>query len=272
MPLVIRAGRQLLRERRRNMALESYIRVKREEKEILLMTHMVLGYPSFDDCFKIIETMVDVGVDLMELQIPFSEPIADGPVILKANRKALERGVTVGECLNFAGEVARSFSIPFLIMSYYNILFKQGVEPFVSLMADKGLQGAIVPDLPPEEAEEYLGAMNSKALAPILLFSPTTREKRMKYIASFGRGFIYCVARKGLTGAKTTFCDKLNEYLARCRNATALPLAVGFGVKQREDIQFLKGKADIAVIGTQSIRVMEERGIGAVGAFIKKIR
>ncbi len=254
------------------MALESYVRAKREEKEILLMTHLVLGYPSFDDCFKIIETMVDAGADLMELQIPCSEPIADGPVILKANRKALERGVTVGECLDFAGEVARSFNIPFLIMSYYNILFKQGVEPFVSLMADKALQGAIVPDLPPEEAEEYLGAMYSKDVAPIFIFSPTMPEKRMKYIASFGRGFIYCVARKGVTGAKTTFCDKLSEYLARCRNAASLPIAVGFGVKEKTDIEFLKVKADIAVIGTQTLRIMEEAGIGAVGDFIRKIR
>ena len=252
--------------------LESYIRAKREEKEILLMTHIVLGYPSFEDCFQIIETMVDAGVDLMELQIPFSEPIADGPVILKANSKALERGVSVRECLDFAGEVARSFDIPFLIMSYYNILFKRGMEQFVSLMVDKYLRGAIVPDLPPEEADEYVGAMASKGLAPVFIFSPGTPVKRMDYIASFARGFIYCVARKGITGAITDFSDELDQYLARCRSATSLPLAVGFGVKEKADIKFLKGKADIAVIGTQSIRIMKERGISAVGEFIKGIR
>jgi len=249
--------------------LESYIRARREEKEILLMTHIVLGYPSFDDCFEIIKAMVGAGVDLMELQIPFSEPIADGPVILKANRKALERGVTVRECLDFAGEVARSFEISFLIMSYYNILFKHGVEHFVSVMADNGLRGVIVPDLLPEDAEEHLGAMNSRELAPIFIFSPGTSKKRMKHIASLARGFIYCVARKGITGAKTDFSDGLGQYLARCRNTTPLPLAVGFGVKEKTDIDFLKGKADIAVIGTQSIRIMEERGISAVSGFIR---
>lgn len=250
------------------MALESYIRAKREEKEILLMTHIVLGYPSFKDSFKIIETMVKAGVDLMELQIPFSEPIADGPVILKANQAALERGVTVRECLDFAGEVARNFEIPFLIMSYYNILFRHGVDRFISAIADKYLRGAIVPDLPPEEAEGYLGAMDSKGLAPIFIFSPGTPEKRMGYIASLAQGFIYCVARKGVTGAKTDFSDDLAEYLARCRDATPLPLAVGFGVKQREDIAFLKGKADIAVIGTESIRIMEDKGIRSLSGFI----
>jgi len=204
------------------MALEPYIRAKREEKEILLMTHIVLGYPSFQDCFKTVEIMVDAGVDLMELQVPFTEPIADGPVILKANQAVLERGVSVRECLDFAGEISRSFEIPFLIMSYYNILFKQGVEHFVSTMAEKGIRGAIVPDLPPEEAEEYLAAMHSQNMAPIFIFSPGTPKKRMKHIASLGKGFIYCVARKGITGAKTTFSDDLDQYLARCRDTTSL--------------------------------------------------
>lgn len=253
------------------MALESYIRAKRKEKEILLMTHIVMGYPSFDDCFKIIETMVGAGADLMELQIPFSEPIADGPVILKANQVALEKGVTAKDCLDFAGKVARIFEIPFLVMTYYNILFKHGVKQFVSVMADNGLQGAIVPDLPPEEAKEYLTAMRSKGLAPIFIFSPATSEIRMRYISSFARGFIYCVARKGVTGAKTTFSDNLTEYLRRCRRATSLPLATGFGVKGRKDIDFLKGKADIAVIGTQNIRIIEERGNKAAGDFIQSL-
>jgi len=253
------------------MALESYIRAKRKEKEILLMTHIVLGYPSFEDCFKIIETMVGAGVDLMELQIPFSEPIADGPMILKANQVALERGVTVRECLDFAGEVVHSFEIPFLFMTYYNILFKHGVKQFVTDMADNGLRGAIVPDLPPEEAKEYLTAMRSKGLAPIFIFSPATTEKRMRYITSFARGFIYCVARKGVTGAKTTFSDNLTEYLRWCRRVTSLPLATGFGVKEKKDINFLKGKTDIAIVGTQNIRIVEYRGIKALGEFIRSL-
>ncbi len=254
------------------MALETYLRDRLKKRDILLMTHIVLGYPSLGDSFRIIETMVDAGVDLMELQIPFSEPVADGPVILKANQIALRQGVTVRECLDFAGEVARRFNIPFLVMSYYNIFFKHGVKRFVSVMADKGLRGAIVPDLPPEEADEYLMAMRSKNLAPIFIFSPATPEKRMKYIASFTRGFIYCMARKGVTGTSTSFSNDLGEYLARCRKATNLPLALGFGVKEKTDIDFLKGKVDIAVIGTQTIRVMEKGGIASVGDFIRGLR
>jgi len=252
--------------------LEPYLKNRLKEKEILLMTHIVLGYPTFEDSFKIIEAMVKAGVDLMELQIPFSEPIADGPVILHANQKALSSGSTVQKCIDFAQNVANAFDIPFLLMSYYNILFKYGVDRFAGAMSESGLQGAIVPDLPPEEGEEYLKAMGKYNLAPIFIFSPTTPDERMKYLASFGKGFIYCVARKGVTGVDTDFSKQLGKYLDRCRKATDLPLALGFGVKEKKDVDFLKGKADIAVVGSQTIRLVDKEGVGAVGEFIKGLR
>jgi len=252
--------------------LESYLRNRMKEKDILLMTHLVLGYPSFEDSFKIIEAMVEAGVDLMELQIPFSEPIADGPVILRANQRALEGGATVKESLDLAKRVAETFDIPFLIMTYYNILFKYGTERFVAEMADRQLRGAIIPDLPPEEGDVYLNAMEKHELSPVLIFSPATSIERMKYLSTFARGFVYCVARKGVTGQDTNFSDELETYLSRCRKATDLPLSVGFGVKEKEDIDFLKGKADIAVIGTQTLRIVEEEGVDAVGSFIRSLR
>jgi len=252
--------------------LEAYIQEKRKEKDILLMTHLVIGYPSLDDSFRIIEKMVAAGVDIMELQIPFSEPIADGPVILHANQKALAGGTTVERCLAFARKAAATFDIPFLFMSYYNILYKYGVERFAETMAQYGLKGAIVPDLPPEEGGTYLAAMNRLDLDPILIFSPATPDARMQYLAGFGRGFMYCVARKGVTGDRTAFSEELDRYLARCRRATDLPLALGFGVKGREDIAFLKGRADIAVIGTQTIRLVDNAGVDAVTGFIKRLR
>jgi len=253
------------------MQLESYVKDKLKEKGILLMTHIVLGYPSFKDCFQIVRAMAEAGVDLMELQIPFSEPMADGPVILRANQMALEQGATVQACLDFAQEITRTFSIPFLFMSYYNIPFKYGVPSFVSAMAKRNIRGAIIPDLPPEEGNEYLEAMEKYSLSPIFTFSPTSLESRMKYIASFARGFIYCVARKGVTGANTDFSGELSEYLARCRKATYLPLALGFGVKGKSDIDYLKKKIDIAVVGTQTLKILENEGIAAVGQFIRSL-
>lgn len=252
--------------------LESYIRSRLAEKKILLMTHIVIGYPSFETSLEIVRTMVDAGVDLMELQIPFSEPIADGPVILKANQRALADGVTVEQCLDFGSQVAGRFPIPFLYMTYFNILFKYGVDRFAEHMQKAGLRGAIVPDLPPEEAGEYLDAMGERQLAPVFIYSPTTVADRMNLISDVAGGFVYCVSRKGVTGDQTEFSRQIDNYLARCRAATSLPLALGFGVKYRSDIKFLEGKADIAVIGTQALRLMEDRGVAAVGDFIRELQ
>jgi tryptophan synthase alpha chain len=269
---MILTGRLSFKKKRRLTVLETYLKEQLRRKEILLMTHIVVGYPSFEESMDLVETMVNAGVDLMELQIPFSEPMADGPVILRANQRALERGTTVEQCLMFAEKAARQFKIPFLIMTYYNILFKYGVDPFVSRMAETGLQGAIIPDLPPEEGGAYLEAMDDHKLSPVLIFSPTTSFKRMQYLSDFTKGFVYCVARKGVTGARTAFSRHMAEYLKRCREASSLPLAVGFGVGGKADVDYLKGKADIAVIGTQTLRIMEKDGIHAVGDFIKGLK
>jgi len=252
--------------------LEERIRAARAGKDILLMTHIVVGYPSFAASLDIVDAMVEAGADLMELQIPFSEPMADGPVILAANQKALAAGSTVERCFDFAATVARKHAIPFLFMSYYNVLFRAGVASFVERMKTAGLCGAIVPDLPPEEAGEYLPAMERSGLDPIFIFSPSTPDERMRQIASQGRGFVYCVARKGVTGLQTTFSADLDAYLARCRVATRLPLAVGFGVQSKADVDHLRGKADIAVVGSATLRLIDEKGPTAVGKFVRGLR
>ena len=252
--------------------LEAYLKDRRQKQELLLMTHIVLGHPHFDTSLRLVESMVHAGVDLIELQIPFSEPMADGPVILRANQEALDAGSTVERCFEVATEVARRFDIPFLFMSYYNVLFRRGVSQFVARMQDAGLRGAIVPDLPPEEAGDYLSAMQEAALAPIFIYSPNTTNERLKVIANYGRGFVYCVARKGVTGSATAFSTELSDYLARARAATTLPLAVGFGVKEKSDVDFLRGKADIAVVGSETLRVLERGGVAAVGPFLSGLR
>ena len=252
--------------------LEAHIRDARAKKDVLLMTHIVVGYPSFEASLQIVDAMVAAGVDLMELQIPFSEPMADGPVIVAANQKALAQGSTVERCFEFAATVTRRHDIPFLFMSYYNVLFRAGVAQFVDRMKAVGLVGAIVPDLPPEEAGEYLPAMERAGLNPIFIYAPSTSDERMRTLASHGRGFIYCVARKGVTGVHTTFSSDLDAYLSRCRAATKLPLAVGFGVGEAADVDFLRGKVDIAVVGSATLRLIDEKGVAAVGDFIRSLR
>jgi len=252
--------------------LEARIRAARAKKDILLMSHIVVGYPSLAASLEIVDAMVEAGVDLMELQIPFSEPMADGPIILAANQKALAAGSTVERCFDFAAKVTKQYPIPFLFMSYYNLLFRRGVASFVDRAKAAGVVGAIVPDLPPEEAGEYLPAMERAGLDPIFIFSPSSPSERMREIARSARGFVYCMARKGVTGLHTTFSAELGSYLGRCRAATKLPLAIGFGVQGKADVAHLRGKVDIAVVGSATLKLVDEKGVGAVGAFVKGLR
>jgi tryptophan synthase alpha chain len=156
-------------------------------------------------------------------------------------------------------------------MSYYNILFKYGVERFAGEMKRVGLAGSIVPDLPLEEAGEYTSTMAQHDLAAVRLFAPNTPDQRMRMLSEGASGFVYCVARKGVTGATTNFSSDLDAYLARARRATSLPLAVGFGLKDRKDVDFLRGKAEIAIIGSESLRILNESGVRATGDFIKTL-
>lgn len=254
--------------------LENKIRSQKGQQDILLMTHLVLGYPSFDENYKMIQEMAGAGVELVELQIPFSEPTADGPVLLKANQESLSRGTRLQDCFDFAEKVAKEFKdVSFLFMTYYNILFTYGVTAFVKKSKQLGIQGFIIPDLPPEEAGEYKKACQDNELDSIFIFTPTSRPERLKLINEYSSGLIYSVGRKGVTGAKTSFDQEVADQIQRYRDAATLPLALGFGVSTREDIDFLKAqKVDIAVIGSKLLRLQEEEGVSAVGPFLSQIR
>jgi tryptophan synthase alpha chain len=251
--------------------LETEIRRRKRERDILLMTHIVLGYPDFDTSRRLVEQMVLAGVDLMELQIPFSEPMADGPVILHANQKALAAGATVDRCLELASRLTREFPISFLFMTYFNIAFVRGVDRFAKEMSQAGVRGAIIADLPFEEGGPLLAAMERENIDPIFVFTPTSRPERLARIAQQAKGFVYCAARKGVTGSATDFAA-LDAYLQRCRSATKLPLALGFGVQSREDVAAITGKVDIAVVGSESIRVLDRGGVEAVRPFLESLR
>ena len=243
------------------------------KRDILLMTHLVVGHPSFEVNRQVVARMAAAGVELIELQIPFSEPVADGPVIARACQESIARGTTVEACLGFAAEMAGSHpKVSFLLMSYYNIVFRLGEEAFLDRARRARIRGLIVPDLPLEEGSGFFRAARRAGMDPILIFAPTSTDARMHELEAAADGFIYCVARRGVTGAETTFGPELDAYLARCRAATDLPLAVGFGIRSREDVDHLLGKADIAVIGSETIRIVDERGPEAVGPFLESLR
>jgi tryptophan synthase alpha chain len=244
-----------------------------EKQDILLMTHLVLGYPSFAVNRQVVNGMAAAGVELIELQIPFSEPVADGPVIARACQESIAQGTTVEECLSFAAEMAGSHpKVFFLLMTYYNIVFRLGEDVFLDRARRARVRGLIVPDLPIEEGADFFRAVRRVGIDPIQIFAPTSTRERLHELEEYADGFIYCVARRGVTGAATSFGPEFDTYLARCRAATDLPLAVGFGIRSREDVDHLLGKADIAVIGSAMIRVVEERGPEAVGPFLAGLR
>ena len=254
------------------MSIQNDLQQRLQKKPILLMTHLVLGYPSLAVNREVIRQMAENGVDCIELQIPFSEPMADGPVILKANQDALASGIRVEESFTFASEMVEEFpQVNFLFMTYYNVVYRYGMNAFIQRAADIGMKGFIVPDLPPEEGQEYLRLAKELDMAAIMFFTPTSTDERMAEVAGQGNGFVYCVARKGVTGKQTAMDDNLAGYLIRCRRATDLPLAVGFGISSREDVALLEGKADMAVIGTATIKLVDEKGPEAVGPFIRSL-
>ena len=256
------------------MQLEDYINreLAQPEKNILLMTHIVLGYPSMQVNRQVVAAMVDNGVELIEMQIPFTEPVADGPAIVRANQASIENGISVKDAFVFAQEMTKKHPIAFLFMTYYNIVLQYGAEKFCSDAKKIGIKGVIIPDLPPEEGDSFFDLARSYDLDPILVFAPTSTPERMTRLNQSASGFIYCVARKGVTGQKTDFDTTFNDYMAQCRAATGLPLAVGFGIASKDDIDRLNGKADIGVIGTRTINLVDELGVDAVGPFIAGLR
>lgn len=238
-----------------------------DKNSIGLIGHCIIGYPSFEKCREAIAVMVEEGVELIELQIPFSEPVADGPLFTAANHKALAAGVTVEKCFDFMRSVSQQFKIPFVFMTYTNILYKKGFANFVQQAVTAGAKGAIIPDLPLEDAKEYLTACKKYQFAPIQVIPPNITAERLPKLTRAAKGFIYAVARAGVTGKKTQFSETLSKFIQQLRHYSDLPIAVGFGITSAEDIEFLKPYADYAIIGSQALRILEEQGLSGLRAF-----
>ncbi len=243
----------------------------KQTKSPLVMTHVVCGYPSFEANLKELEIMNDFGVDFVELQFPFSEPSADGPLFVKANQVSLEQGTTVADCFDFMRQVTARFDFKVLMMGYYNTVFKMGHARFVQQLKDAGGYGYILPDLPIEEAGELHALSKAEGLTPIMLMTPTNSDERLAQLAAVAAGFVYVVARKGVTGSKTQMSNEVALFLSRCRKFTDLPLGVGFGVSAKEDIDFIREHGDIAIIGTAALKAWEEGGETALRDFFKEL-
>jgi tryptophan synthase alpha chain len=191
---------------------------------------------------------------------------------VKANQKALERGATVKQCLDFAQKVTRDFALPCIFMTYYNILLQYGVRQFVETASSLGVRGFIVPDAFPEESDEYFDACEQQKVDPVLIVTPYTPDDRIKYLANKTKGLLYCVARKGVTGSPTSFGDATTDFLLRCRHYSPVPIGVGFGIQHPTDVRYLVDKSDIAIIGSTLLNVLESAGTAGVREFLLSLR
>lgn len=229
---------------------------KNRPKRALLMPYTTGGYPTIEGCRKVLQAFVDGGADMIELGVPFSDPLADGPVVQASTQKALDEGVTPDDVLVLAKEFGRH--LPVVLLVYYNCIFAYGQEKFVEAAAAAGVDGLIVPDLPVDEADDFVEVCRARAVDPILLVAPTTTEERIKMVAGKASGFIYCVSVTGVTGARVSLSDELPDFLGRVRAQTDVPLAVGFGVSTPEHADVVAGYADGVIIGSRLIKMIAE--------------
>lgn len=239
-----------------------------------LMPYFTLGYPDLDKSLAIIERIAASGADLIELGVPFSDPLADGPTIQKSTQTALENGITVSKCLDAARTLReRGISQPLLLMGYYNPILSYGVEKFVMDASDAGIDGLIVPDLPPEEASDLDSSCALNNLAMVYLVAPTSTHSRIEYICSHSTGFVYLVSLLGVTGARRELSSELNKFISRVRNVTDKPLAVGFGISKPDQVRSISEMADGVIVGSAVINAAggEDEPELSVGDFIKNL-
>jgi tryptophan synthase alpha chain len=239
-------------------AITQAFRRRQSEGGKVLIPYIMAGDPDLGTTEKIVRSLSGVGVDLIELGMPFSDPLADGPVIQRAGQRALRQGVTLKKILDAVRELRLMIDTPIIIMTYYNLFLNYGLERFAKDAAQAGVDGLIVPDLPVEEAEELLEALDRYQLALIPLIAPTSSDERIAAICRVARGFIYFVSRTGVTGERQDVAADLFEHLERVRKHTSLPIAVGFGVSTPEQAQRIAHHADGVVIGSAIVRLIEE--------------
>jgi tryptophan synthase alpha chain len=240
-----------------------------------LVVYVTCGDPDLATTRAVVLAAVEAGADVIELGVPFSDPVADGAVIQRASERALKRGTTLGQVLTLAAEVRQAAqSTGLVVFSYLNPILRMGMEKFCKVARHAGVDGVLVTDLPVEEAGEYLRAMRANDLAPIFLAAPTSPEERLKRIAECSRGFVYAVSRMGVTGARQQLAGDAQDLVKRLRKVTKLPVAVGFGISNAAQFAEVGKFADAVVVGSAIVETIE-RSVGreaeAVGEFVGKL-
>ena len=244
-------------------------------KKPALVAYVTCGDPDLATTREIVLAAIEAGADVIELGVPFSDPVADGPVIQRASERALKHGTSLGQVLTLAAEVRQhAQSAGLIVFTYLNPILRLGIKKFCKVARAAGVDGVLVTDLPVEEASEYLRAMREYDLAPIFLAAPTSPDARLKRIAESSKGFVYAVSRTGVTGARQQLADDARKLVRRLRRVTELPVALGFGISTAEQFAEVGQFADAVVVGSAIVEAIERNPgheAAAVGDFIRKL-
>jgi len=255
---------------------ETFARLKREGRPGLV-TYVTAGDPDLARSAEILKALDRSGADVLEVGVPFSDPLADGPVIQRATERALAAGSSLRASLSLIRTVRRDIAAPIVIFSYANPLMRMGVERFASEAASAGVQGVLALDLPIEEAEDFHRVLAAAGLDTIFLLSPTTTEERIRKAARLGRGFLYGISRLGVTGARDRVADGAEALVRRIRSQTNLPIALGFGISRPEHVAEVGTYADAAVVGSALVSLIADASsspdlVGRVEEYIRSLR
>lgn len=229
----------------------------RRSGEMGLVAYLTAGDPSLAATEKFVLALAGAGADVIELGVPFSDPLADGPVIQRASERALKSGTTLAGVISLVRSLRNGTEVPLVLFSYYNPVLQMGLEKFGDSARAAGADGVLITDLTPEEAGEYRAAMTSRGLDTIFLAAPTSTDERLVRIAEASSGFLYLISRNGVTGAKEQLAEELPALARRVRRATDLPIAIGFGISLPGHVSLLGGLADAAVVGSALVEEIE---------------
>ena len=242
-------------------------------KHTALIPYITVGYPAIETTLKVVPLFARTGCDIIELGIPFSDPLADGATIQQASYEALRQGVTTTVCFEVAQELRQRVEIPLVFMTYYNPVLKFGLGQFCSKCAEVGIDGLIIPDLPPEEGKELEKSTKRQGLDLIYLLSPASTKERIRLVTSRSSGFIYLVSLTGVTGTRDKLPEELEGFVARVRKRTEKPLCVGFGVSTPEQARRVARVADGVIVGSRIIQLLDEdKSLRNACSFIKCLR
>lgn len=240
-----------------NRITETFQRLHQSGKKALI-PYIMAGDGGLDKTEQHIEALVEAGVDMIELGIPFSDPMADGPTIQRASERALQHGVTLRKVLAFVKRIHQTTTIPLIAMTYYNPVFKYGLDKFVADATEAGIDGVIIPDLIPDEAEEFIEKARQFELAVIFLLAPTSNHERIEKVVAASTGFIYYVSITGITGAKLVMDEKIQSSIQTIKQMTDTPVAVGFGISNPEEAAWASSIADGVIVGSAIVKLISQ--------------